>query len=73
MYGFSILMSIFGVLVILAGYYVYRGHNSELLLWRGYNPNRTKTELKVIGKWTMIVGLIIIIIAIIGYFREKSL
>lgn len=68
--GFSILMFIFGGLVFLAGLYVYKGHNSELLLWKGYNPHATKDELKVTGKWTMIVGGIIFIIGIIGLFFE---
>ena len=68
--GFSILMFIFGGLVILAGLYIYKGHNSELLIWKGRNPNATKAELKVTGKWTMIVGSIIFIIGIIGMFLE---
>ena len=66
--GFTILMLIFGTLIILAGLYIYTGHNSELLIWRGYNKNATKEEIRNIGKWTMISGLIPIILAIIGIF-----
>ena len=64
MNGFSILMLIFGILIILAGF--YKGHNNEILLWKGYKKNRSKEELKVIGKWTMISGIIPIILSIIG-------
>lgn len=66
--GLSVLMYIFGGLVILAGLYIYKGHNSELLIWKGRNPNATKEELKVTGRWTMIVGIIIIVIGIVGMF-----
>lgn len=66
MNGLSILMFIFGFLIFIAGLYIYKGHNSELLIWRGYNKNATKEQLKVIGKWTMIVSLIPIIIGIIA-------
>ena len=68
MNGFGIFMLIFGVLIILAGFYVYRGHNNELLLWKGYSKHRTKEELKIIGKWTMIVGLIPIAFSIASLF-----
>lgn len=66
MNGFSIFMFIFGILIFIAGVYVYTGHNNELLLWKGYNKNRTKEELKVIGKWVMIISLIPLILAILG-------
>ncbi len=68
--GLAILMFIFGGLVIMAGLYIYKGHNSELLIWKGRNPHATEEELKVTGKWTMIAGGIIIIIGIIGMFLE---
>ncbi len=70
MSGFSIFMFIFGFLIIIAGLYIYMGHNSELLIWKGYNKNATKEELKNIGKWTIIVGLVPIIVGIIGIFID---
>ncbi len=70
MSGFSILMFIFAGLTILAGLYIYTGHNSELLLWKGYNKNATKEDLQKTGKWTMIVGLFIMVLGIIGIFFE---
>lgn len=66
MVAFSILMIIFGTLIFLAGLYIYKGHNSELLLWRGYNKNATKKELKNIGMWTMIASLVPFVLAILG-------
>ena len=66
MNGFSVFMFIFGLLLYAAGIYIYTGHNSELLIWKGYNKNATKEELKNIGKWVIIVGSIPIILAILG-------
>ena len=66
MNGFSTFMFIFGFLLFAAGIYIYTGHNSELLIWKGYNKNATKEELKNIGKWVIIVGTIPIILAILG-------
>ena len=63
---FSVFMFIFGFLLYAAGIYIYTGHNSELLIWKGYNKNATKEELKNIGKWVIIVGSIPIILAILG-------
>ena len=66
MNGFSVFMFLFGFLLYLAGIYIYTGHNSELLIWKGYNKNATKEELKNIGKWVMIVGTIPIVLAILA-------
>ena len=67
MYGFSCLMLIFGILILLAGYYIYTGHNSELLLWKTYRKDTSKSELREIGKWTMISGLIPLLLSLIGF------
>lgn len=66
MIGFSILMIIFGLLIFIAGLYIYKGHNSELLLWKGYNKNATKQELKTTGMWTMIASVVPFVLAILG-------
>ena len=66
MFGFSILMFIFGTLIFIAGLYIYKGHNSEVLIWKGHNKNATKEELKNIGMWTMIASLVPFILAILG-------
>ena len=68
--GFSILMFIFSFLTFLAGLYIYRGHNSELLIWKGHNKNATKKDLEVTGGWVMIVSGIILIIGIVGLFLD---
>ncbi len=68
--GFSIVIFILAFLVFWAGLYVYKGHNSELLLWKGYNKNATKQQLRVTGGWTMIASGIILIIGIIGMFLD---
>ena len=71
MSGFSILMFIFGICIFLAGLYIYTGHRSELLLWKGPNPkNMSLKELKKVGKATMISSLLPIVLGIIGLFFE---
>ena len=70
MNGFSCLMFIFAAAIILAGLYIYKGHNSKILLWRGYDKNASKEQLKNIGKWTMITSIIPVILGIIGLFLE---
>ncbi len=67
MYGMSVLMGIFGFLILLCGIYLYTGHKNEVLLWKVHDINKlTMDELKNIGKWTMLSSLIPFIIAIIG-------
>ena len=66
MVPFSIFMIIFGILIFIAGLYIYKGHNSELLLWKGYNKNATKEELKNTGMWVMISSIVPFVLAILG-------
>ena len=66
MVPFSIFMILFGILIFLAGLYIYKGHNSELLLWKGYNKNATREELKNTGMWVMISSLVPFVLAILG-------
>ena len=66
MVPFSIFMILFGILIFLAGLYIYKGHNSELLLWKGYNKNATKEELKNTGMWVMISSIVPFVLAILG-------
>ena len=70
MNGFSILMFIFGLSVLLTGLYMYNGHKVELLTMRAAFRNLSKNEWKNIGKWTMIASILIFIIAIVGLFLD---
>ena len=71
MNGFSCLMFIFAGLIFIAGIYLYTGHKSELLLWKVHDIKKfTKEETKNVGKWTIIVGFIPLILAIIGLFID---
>ena len=68
MYGFSILMTIFGVLIFLCGVYIYTGHRNEVLLWKVYDVKKlTNEELKKIGKWTMLSSLVPLLLALLGF------
>lgn len=76
MYGFSCLMLVFGILILIAGIYLYtfkakdKKHSfASVLLWKV--PDITKlsnAEIKKAGKWTMIISIIPFALAIIGLF-----
>ena len=66
MSGFSILMFIFGVCVLLVGLYMYTGHKLDILTYRVAFRNLTKSEWKNIGKYTMITSIFIFILALLG-------
>lgn len=69
MNGLSILMFIFAFLIFIAGLWIYTGHRSELLLWKAdFYKTATDEQIKAVGKWTMIVSIIPIIIALIALF-----
>lgn len=72
MSGLTIIMFIFGLLIFLAGLYVYTGHKNSVLLWKCHNINKlSKKDLKTIGKWTMISSIIPFILSIIGLFIKE--
>ena len=69
MSGFSILMFIFGGLILLAGLYLFTGHKNEVLLWKVHDiKNFTIEQTKNVGKWTMISSLVPFILGICGLF-----
>ena len=71
MNGFSCLMFIFALLIFIAGIYLYTGHKNELLLWKVHDIKKfTIEETKNVGKWTIIAGLVPLILAIIGLFLD---
>jgi len=66
MNGLSILMTIFGISLLLFGLYIYTGHDVSKLFIRAQFKNLNKSEWKNIGKWTMIVSIIPFVIALIA-------
>ena len=66
MSGFSILMLIFGVCLLLIGFYMFTGHKVGILEGRVAFQNLKKEEWKRIGKYTMIVSIFIFLLAILG-------
>lgn len=44
MYGFSILMFIFGISVLLVGLYMYKGNKVSMLSWRASFQNLNKND-----------------------------
>lgn len=70
MNGLAFLMFVFAILTFLAGLYLYKGHKSELLLWKTNIKKISINEVKNIGKWTMITSIVIFIFAIISLFLD---
>ncbi len=66
MNGFSILMFIFGICVLLVGLYMFTGHKLKMIAWKAAYKNVDKNGWKNIGKWTMFSSVIIFIIAILA-------
>ena len=67
MYGLSILFFIFATLVLLVGFYMFKGNKISIMTGRVSFQNLNKNEWKNIGKWTMLSSILLYIIAIIGY------
>lgn len=72
MAGFGILMIILGIGIILAGFYTFTGHYSELFFWRSHMKDRSKEYLRYLGKVAMCVGLGPIITGILGLTLEED-
>lgn len=78
MSGLTCFMGIFGILILLAGFYLYtfkkknaKNTLADVLLWRVPDINKmTNKEIKNVGKWTMIVSIIPFILAIVGLFVQ---
>ena len=70
MSGFSILMFIFSICILLVGLYAYTGHKIDMLAWRAAFKGLTIDGWKNVGKWTMISSIIPFILGIIGLFIE---
>ena len=70
MSGFTILMLIFGVCVLLTGLYMFTGHKLGIMTNRPGFKNLTKEEWKNIGKWTMLSSIIIFLLAVLGFFID---
>lgn len=67
MYGFSILMLIFGICVLLVGLYMFTGHKLEMIAWKAAFKNLDKSGWKNVGFWTMISSIIIFLLALLGF------
>lgn len=66
---FSILMFIFGIAIILGGISIYRGNT--YLLWRTYHKKPpVKSDLRYIGRVTMLVSLAPIVSGIVALFGD---
>lgn len=72
MNGFSILMLVFAISVLLVGLYMYTGHKVGILTYRVAFRNLSKKEWINIGKWTMIASIFIFFIAIVGLIFIKD-
>ena len=76
MIGYAILMIIFGLIVLICGFYLARGNKgdfSNVLLWKSNVRKMSVDEVKYAGKVTMTVAIAPIISGIIALFFEDSI
>lgn len=74
MNGFSCLMLIFGILLLIAGVYLctFNGKGKKhslasVLLWKVHDiTTLSNNEIRKTGKWTMVASVIPLIMALIG-------
>jgi uncharacterized membrane protein YfcA len=70
MNGFSTLMLIFGICLLLVGLYMFTGHELKAISWKAAFKNVNKQGWVNIGKWTMISSSVPFVLAIIGLFLD---
>jgi len=63
MKNFGILMLIFAICLLFTGFYMYKGNEIGILTGRVAFSSLDEKGWSNIGKWTMIVSLIIFLIA----------
>lgn len=66
MNGFSTLMIIFGICILLVGLYMFTGKELKIISWKAAFKGLNKNGWKNVGKWTMITSIIPFILAILG-------
>ncbi len=61
--GLGTLLLIFGILLFLAGLYIFTGHKNELIFGRAWVSvkNANKEQLRLIGKIIIIIAVIILV------------
>ena len=60
-------MFIFGLIVLLVGLYMFKGHKLGIMTLRPAFKNLKKEDWIKIGKYTMIVSVFIFVLAIVGF------
>ncbi|MBQ9005274.1 MAG: hypothetical protein IJ092_02750 [Atopobiaceae bacterium] len=65
--GVSTLMLIFGLVLLAYGALIYTTGNKDLLPMRAQHSVRTKDDVRVVGKYTAIVGAIIATLAGVAF------
>ena len=78
MNGFSCLMLIFAILILIAGIYLYTFNGKDkkhslaaVLLWKVPDiTTLSNSEIRKVGKWVMIASVAPLILSIIGLFLE---
>lgn len=66
MSGFGILMFIFGMAILFVGLYMYGGNELKIISWKAAFKGLNKSDWKNVGKWTMIVSILPLILALLG-------
>ena len=71
--GLGTLLLIFGILLALAGIYIFTGHKNPLIFGRAWvsAKNSTKEQLRVIGTILIVISVIIAIIGGVLLFLSQ--
>ena len=78
MNGFSCLMLAFSILILIAGIYLFTFNSKDkkhsfasVLLWKVPDiTTLSNDDIRKAGKWTMIVSIIPLILALVGLFLD---
>ncbi|MBR6253030.1 MAG: hypothetical protein IKR04_04235 [Clostridia bacterium] len=62
--GLGTLLFIFGILLALAGIYIFTGHKNQFIFGRAWvsAKNASKDQLRVIGSIILVIAVIVLII-----------
>ena len=71
--GLGSLLFIFGIVLALAGIYIFTGHKNALIFGRAWlsAKNANKDQLRVIGAIILVISVIVLIIGSVLLFLSQ--
>ena len=72
LYIIGIIFLIFGIITIIYGFLVSKGHTFKIIFYRSNLKTKSKDELKTIGTSIMITGCVISIVSLIQILFNRG-